>query len=112
MTPDAITVRPDPPSTMLASPQLICALSRRTTIESRVARYRPFVRASAPWTTTMSEVMRPPRIMLAGLLRIARAIHLAHAAGAEWREDFIRTNACAVGERHVSGSLPRPRVND
>jgi hypothetical protein len=37
-------------------------------------------------------------------LRVARPIHLAHAPGAEVGEDFVRSEACAGGERH---ELPR-----
>src|SRR5882762_1542703 len=34
-------------------------------------------------------------------LRIARAIDLAHAAGAERRQDFVRAEACASGQAHA-----------
>ena len=34
--------------------------------------------------------------------RIARSIHLAHAAGAEQRDDFVCAEARASGERHES----------
>src|SRR6185369_13740864 len=33
--------------------------------------------------------------------RVARAVDLPHAAGAEWGEDLVRTEAAADGECHV-----------
>jgi hypothetical protein len=33
-------------------------------------------------------------------LRIARALHFAHAAGTERRQNFVRTKASAVYQRH------------
>ena len=37
---------------------------------------------------------------LASQLRVARAIHLAHAAGTEYRDDLIRAEARAEGQGH------------
>ena len=33
-------------------------------------------------------------------LRVMRAIHLAHASGAEWRHDFVRAQPGSCGQRH------------
>ena len=33
-------------------------------------------------------------------LAVARAIHLAHAAGTEGANDFVRTDGCAWNETH------------
>ena len=43
-------------------------------------------------------------------LRVARAIHLAHAAGAEQRNHFIGTDTSAVGKGHENGVSEYSRV--
>jgi hypothetical protein len=36
--------------------------------------------------------------------RVARAIHLTHAAGTEGPQHFVRTEAVASGQRHLLGN--------
>src|SRR5687767_6289229 len=36
--------------------------------------------------------------------RVARPVNLAHAAGAERADDFVRANVCACSECHVAGA--------
>src|SRR5438128_473715 len=63
---------------------------------------RHFVTASRSlvWTGVRRSGGTPYSGVEAGSVqsRVARAVHLAHAAGSERCDDFIRTEACAAGE--------------